>query len=80
MGFRVVPKNPAFAGFAMEELKNSQKMKPESPKGDKKSLSEHTNPKRECAEWTGENSVKHYRKKMIVLLSVTGAVYFFCNI
>ena len=25
MGFRVVPKNPAFAGFAMEELKNSQK-------------------------------------------------------
>lgn len=58
MEFRVVPKNPAFAGFAMKELKNSQKMKPESPKGDKKSLSEHTNPKRECAEWTGENSVK----------------------
>lgn len=53
-------------------------MKPESPKGDKKSLSEHTNPKKGvCGMDWGEFGKNIIGKKMIVLLAVTGAVYFF---
>lgn len=56
-------------------------MKPESPKGDKKGLSEHTNPKKGvCGMDWGEFGKNIIGKKMIVLLAVTGAVYFFCNI
>ena len=53
-------------------------MKPESPKGDKKGLSEHTNPKKGvCGMDWGEFGKNIIGKKMIVLLAVTGAVYFF---
>lgn len=53
-------------------------MKPESPKGDKKSLSEYTNPKKGvCGMDWGEFGKNIIGKKMIVLLAVTGAVYFF---
>ena len=67
MSFRVKPQNPAFEKFLRRIFSK-----------DKKACPAHTNPKKEvCGMDWGEFGKKIIGKKMIVLLLVTGAVYFF---